>query len=113
MLSAALSRLPGRSWADFPGDRDRRADHGEMDEALGEVPQQFARVRVEFLGVQADVVRQAHQLIHERGGLVSAPYPGERFDEPEGAAEEGALAAAEAILAGIAPEQRAASEFAP
>ena len=47
------------------------------------------------------------QLFHHLNGLISAADPGERVGEPEGAAEERALAAAESVVAAVAGEQRA------
>ena len=77
------------------------------------LPSSSLVVRVELLGVEADVVGEGDQLLHELGGLVEASDPGERVGEPERAAEERALRAAQAVLSAVAGEQRAAPELAP
>ena len=73
------------------------------------LPSSSFGVRVELLGVEADVVGEGDQLLHQLGGLVEASDPGERVGEPERAAQEGALRAAKAVLAAVAGEQRTAA----
>ena len=63
-----------------------------MDEALREVAEKLAARRVDFLRVEADVVRELDELAHQPVSLVGAAGAAERVDEPEGAREERTLA---------------------
>ena len=83
-----------------------------MHEPLRDVAQQLAGARVEFLGVEANVVGERDQLFHELDGCLQAPDPGERVCEPERAAEQGSLGSAEAVLAAVAVKQRTVPELA-
>jgi hypothetical protein len=51
--------------------------------ALREVPEEGTGGRVDLLGVEADVVGQPHELVHQRHGLVAPPAHAERLHEPE------------------------------
>src|SRR4029453_11527290 len=84
-----------------------------MHEPLRRVAQKLVRERVDLLGEQAHIVCDCDQLVHQSCGLVGLPDPGERVGEPERAAEEGALAAAQPVLAAVAREQRTAPELPP
>ena len=88
-------------------------DQREVHQPLRGVAQELVGDGVDLLGVEADVVGERDQLVHQRRGLVAAPDPGERVGEPERAAEEGALAAAQPVLSAVAGEQRTAPELAP
>ena len=78
----------------------------------GMLPSSSLVVRVDFLGVEADVVGEGDQLLHELGGFVEASDPGERVGEPERAAQESAFGAAKAVLSAVAGDQRTAAEIA-
>ena len=78
----------------------------------GVLPKCAFGVRIELLGVEPDVVGERDQLFHELGGLVEASDPGERVGEPERAAQEGALRAAQAVLSAVAGDQRTVPEMA-
>ena len=59
--------------------------------ACGNVAEEGAVARVELLRVEADVVGEAEQLLHQRLRLPHAPRVRERVHEPERAREEDAL----------------------
>src|SRR5690242_15245255 len=84
-----------------------------MDQALREVSEEFTTVLIHFLGVEADVVRESEELLHQLSRLVDVSRAGERINQPERAAQERSLAPSEAILTGVAIQQRAVSQLAP
>src|SRR6266511_6151409 len=59
-----------------------------MRKALWEVPEQVTGLWIDLLRVQAGVVREQKQLLHQLPGLVPATGGGERRDEPERAGEK-------------------------
>src|SRR5215208_6521289 len=83
-----------------------------MHQPLRRVAEKLVRDGVDLLGEQADIVGERDQPVHEGRGLVAAPNPGERVGEPERAAEEGALAAAQPVVSAVTGEQRTAPELA-
>ena len=84
-----------------------------MHESLREVAQQLVGVRVDLLGIEANIAGEVDQVLHERGGLIEAADPGERVREPKRAAEEGALDAPESVRPAVAGEQWTAPEITP
>src|SRR5919107_839667 len=61
------------------GQRAGRGHEAEVAERLREVAEERQVARVDLLGVQAGVVGQPRQLIHELGGLVGASGRAQRL----------------------------------
>src|SRR3954469_24734857 len=80
-----------------------------MRQPLWEVPEERTRLRIDLLGVEPNVVRQLHQSVHQRSGLVEPPGLGE---QPERTAQERSFAAAQAVLAEIPIEVWTVAELA-
>src|SRR6058998_2593566 len=76
-----------------------------MRQALREVAEKVARLALQFFGVEAEVVGEADELVHQGGGLLEAPLAGIGVGEPARAGEEGAR------LIGPAVDERAAAEL--
>jgi hypothetical protein len=93
-------------------DRARRGDQREVAERLGEVAEELPRARLDLLGIEADVVCQSDELVHERGGLVDPSRLGEGLDEPERAGQECALLPWKSVLALVAEDKRPIGELA-
>src|SRR4051794_3806326 len=88
-----------------PVDRRSGVDERQVRQPLREVAEERARLRVDLLGVEPDVVPQRDQRVHRLARLVEAAEPRERLHEPERAGDERAFAAAPAR---VAVEQRPA-----
>src|SRR3954468_7245440 len=76
---------------------ERGRDEREVGERLREVPEQALLLRVVLLGEEADVVREADQLLEQRMRLA---VPAEKLvavDEPERTGEEDAFASGEPV----------------
>ena len=84
-----------------------------MRQALREVAEEGAALGIDLLGVEADVVGQGDQLVHELGRLLDSPLPRQRLGQPKRAGHEGAVFAGQAVLAHIAADDRAVGELAP
>ena len=84
-----------------------------MDQALRNVSQELPGVLIHFLGVEADIVRHTHQLVHQLSRIIDASGSGQSVDQPERAAEEGSLASRQPVLAAVAVQQRLVTELAP
>src|SRR3954471_15253110 len=72
--------------------RARGGDEPEVTQRLREVAEEGAVGRVDLLGIEADVVREAGELVEQRGRLVGPAGGRQRLDEPERARQERALA---------------------
>src|SRR4051795_9052162 len=83
-----------------------------MRQPLWEVPEERTRLRIDLLGVEPNVVRQLHQSVHQRSGLVEPPGLGEHLHQPERTAQERSFAAAQAVLAEIPIEVWTVAELA-
>ena len=68
-----------------------------MAEGLREVAEQLAGSGVDLLGQQADVVDEAGGPLEDRPGPFGPAGQGQRLGQPEGAQQEGALLAGEAV----------------
>src|SRR5437773_12335139 len=92
----ALSRRPAEL-----GEIHRRIDQAYVAERLGKIADQPFRLRIVFLGEQADVVAQAHEAFE--GGLRLRRTAQERVivRQPERASQERPLAGRQAIHSGI------------
>ncbi len=76
-------------------------------------PRKVPGLGIDLFGVEADVVGQPDQLLHRLRGFVDASGTREGIDQEERAAQEGPLAAAQAVLAAVAIEQRATAQLPP
>src|SRR5439155_12103860 len=88
-------------------------DQREVRQALREVAEEFSASGVDLLGVESDVVRGCDQLVHKRPRLVELSLPRQGVDEPEGAGQERALVALNAVLAAVAVDERALLQLPP
>ena len=77
------------------------ADQGEMGECLREVADLPAAGDVVLLGVQAEVVAQGEEPLEQLPRLRLAAVERERFDQPERAGKELALAARQAVVGDV------------
>ena len=77
----------------------------------GKLPRNSPRVGVDLFGVEAEIVGQRKQLIHQRDRLLAAVAPRKCLDEPERAGDEAPFSAGQAVLAPVAVEKRAAREL--
>ena len=83
----------------FSEDDSRRGlDEGEVREGLREVAEVPAGARVELLGVEAERRRDAQQALHQVAGALQLADDRQRGDEPEGADQEAALLARQAVV---------------
>src|SRR5438105_9192471 len=86
----------------LPGAEDERGVYErEVGEGLGEVPQEAAGLGVVLLREQPDVVSEVEQPLEELARLLQPALEREGVREPEGARQEDALAARQAIDAEI------------
>src|SRR4029450_74510 len=69
--------------------------------------------RVDLLGVEPDVVGEAHELVHQLRRLLDSTSARERLREPEGAGQEGTVRAGDTVLARVAVDERTVPRFAP
>src|SRR5581483_3707681 len=74
----------------------RGVHHADVGQRLREIAEQRAGLDVDFFGEQADVVAPFEQLFINALCFVDTAAEGERFDQPEAADEERALARREA-----------------
>src|SRR5512135_3030323 len=102
-----LSPGTGRRGGVVPAELSGAVDQSDEAESLRCVAQLAAGLRVVFLADHPDVVAQAQQTFEQRGRLLTLSDSGERVDQPEGAREEGAVAAGQAVVAllGVVAEQ--------
>ena len=63
-------------------------------------------MRVDLLRVEADVVCQPEEVLHQRVGVVQPSGPRVRVDEPERASEEGAFLTVEPVAPAVAVHVR-------
>ena len=75
--------------------RNRCVDQSELDQPLRNVSQELTADLIHLLGVEPDVVRYTHQLVHQLGRGVDASGSGESVDEPERAAQQRPFASRE------------------
>src|SRR5204862_4706129 len=81
-------------------------------QALREVTEELTVRRIDLLGVEADVVRDADQLVHQGAGLIEAALARKGVHEPERAREERAFLPADAVFAEVAVDERAGTQLA-
>ena len=81
-----------------------------MAECLGEVTEQFDGAGVDFLGRQIKVVAVTDGALEYLSGAFGPAGHGQRLSEPEGAQQERALTALQAVgfSAGVVPVDQAA-----
>src|SRR6266550_6177323 len=84
-----------------------------MGQRLREVAQERRRRRIDLLGVQTDVVFERDQLVQQIDRLRASAGEAKDLGEPERAAEEGALLAAEVVVPQVPVEERPAAELPP
>src|SRR5207302_7906931 len=84
----------------------------EVCQTLGEVAEELPALWVDLLRVEANVVGKPDELVHQAARLVEAALAGERVDEPEGASEERAFLARDAVFAPVAVDERPLPELA-
>src|SRR5271165_5534609 len=91
----ARQRFGGRGSCPYPfaAEDPGGADQGEMGECLREVADLPAAGDVVFFGVQAEVVAQGEEPLEQFPRFGLAAVERERFDQPERAGKELALAA--------------------
>src|SRR5215218_9781523 len=97
------------------GDGSRREDEREMAEGLREVAHLTPAPDVVLLGEQAEVIGQADEPLEQCSRLVDAAIARERVDEPEGAGQELALVAGQAVVGlrgRVARDEAVATELA-
>src|SRR5436190_17044330 len=80
------------------GERHGRGDVREVREALREVAEDLPCARVVLLAEQTEVVGGLRGPVECSLGLLDPSLPGEALDEPEGAREERALLALQAVV---------------
>src|SRR4029453_15755429 len=90
-------------------DRQGGLDEGGVGEGLGVVAEVGVGGGVELLGQEAEGVGEVEEVVEQLGRFVDTACGGEGLDQPEGAREEGAFGAGQAVLAGwVAVQQGAA-----
>src|SRR3954454_20314420 len=89
---------------------ERGIDKREVRKALRKVAEEVAALRVDLLGVEADVVRELQELFHQADGRISPPEDRERFDQPEGTREKRSLGAFDSVLSRVTTYERAVGE---
>src|SRR6185503_10905304 len=89
------------------------ADQGQVNEPLRKVAEERAGSRIDFLGVEADVVRERYQVVQEPFGLAAPARDRERLGKPERAADERAFALEQAVVARVPAKEGAGGELAP
>src|SRR5215217_1871947 len=94
------------------GDRDSRVHEREVREPLWEVAEELARPRVDLLGVEPDIVREADELSHQLVRVVDAAAARVGVDEPERAGQERALVSVETVLPAVAVDVRPLAQLA-
>src|SRR5690606_4122394 len=82
----------------------------DVRERLREVPEGLAAVRIDLLSVQAEIVREADQLLEGVPGRPLLAERDEREDAPEAADPEGTLRPGKAVVAEIAEDEGAPRE---
>ena len=99
----ARQRRGGRGSCPYPfaAEDSGGADQGEMGECLREVADLPAAGDVVLLGVQAEVVAQGEEPLEQLPRLGLAAVERERFDQPERAGKELALAARQAVVGDV------------
>src|SRR2546423_6947408 len=84
-----------------------------MAESLRHVAEEVPAVGVDLFAVEADVVGEAEQLLHQLGGGIDASGASECLGEPERARQERALGVCEAVLTLVAANVGTVGELAP
>src|SRR5689334_21893853 len=110
----ALLPAPSRCGGVVSAELSGAVDQSDQAESLWGVAQLAAGLRVVLLAEHPDVVAQAQQTFEQRGGLFALSDSGERVDQPEGAREEGAFAAGQAVVAllrVVAEQESVPAEF--
>src|SRR5262249_27826832 len=82
----------------FPDQVHDRVDQREVRERLGEVAEVQSTVRIDLLGVEAELAGVGEQLRAEGAGPIDLSDLGQGRDQPERADGEGALLADEAVV---------------
>jgi hypothetical protein len=90
---------------------DRGGQVGEMGEALREVAEQLAVLRVDLFGEQAQVVGGCDGARGPGAGLVEPALAGEAFGEPERTGQEGPLATGKPVVGEVAADQPVAAKL--
>src|SRR6266550_3351646 len=78
VLAAGAPALTGRSAFEV----ECRVDHRKVGQGLGEVTQQLARLRIEFLGEEPEVVCGLGDAAEEGFRFVTPAHLGQDVDEP-------------------------------
>src|SRR5262249_35634946 len=90
--------------------RVRRYDERQMHQSLRKVRQELAALGVDLFGIQANVIGQREQLIHESAGFVFPAAAGQRMCEPERTGQERPLVADEPVFSEVAVHERTSRE---